>query len=157
MNLSGELGLSPRTNRPIPVDAPVEGDDFVGVRSDAGTTCAFASSRVACWGEHAWKSPAGFGPISDLALGMDGGCVIRSGGVTCFRWASDVRTVVPLPAPAIQIVAGIHHACALAGGEVYCWGDRNFGTLGDGTPSKKIFDPTFIRTHPAPVVWPNER
>ena len=34
MNTSGELGLEPRTNRTIPVDAPAAGDDFLGVRSE---------------------------------------------------------------------------------------------------------------------------
>jgi len=154
MNTSGELGLEPRTNRTTPVDAPAAGGDFLGVRSEGSTTCAFGINRVTCWGEHAWTSPAGLGPIFDLAIGFDGGCVLRSGAVTCFRWDSPVGTAVPLPAPATQISAGAYHACALAGGEVYCWGNRGFGALGDGTPAKEHFDPNFVRPEPAPVAWP---
>ncbi len=156
MNTSGELGLVPHTNRTIPVDAPPPGDDFLGVRSEGFTTCAFAIDRVICWGDHAWTSPPGLGPIFDLAIGFDGGCVLRSGAVTCFRWDSEARAAIRLPAPATQISAGTHHTCALAGGEVYCWGNRGFGALGDGTPPKQKFDPTFVRPEPAPVAWPSD-
>ena len=154
-NTAGELDLDPRTNRTIPVDAPTAGDDFLGVRSNGSTTCAFAINRVTCWGDQTWNSPPGLGPIFDLAIGLDGGCVLRSGAVACFRWDSEARTTVRLPAPATQISAGTHHACALAGGEVYCWGNRGFGALGDGTPAKETFDPTWVRSEPAPVTWPS--
>jgi hypothetical protein len=156
MNTSGELGIEPRTNRTIPVDGPAAGDDFLGVRSEGSTTCAFGINRVICWGDNAWTSPAGFGPIFDLAVNFDGGCVLHSGAVTCFRWDAEARTAVRLPAPATQISAGAHHACALAGGEVYCWGNRGFGALGDGTPAKQKFDPNFVRAEPAPVAWPSD-
>jgi serine/threonine-protein kinase len=156
MNTSGELGVVPRTNRAIPIDSPATGDDFVGVRSDGSTTCAFAARRITCWGEHRWTSPAALGAVSDLALGNDGGCVIRSGAVECFRWNSERLTKVPLPARATQISGGASHACALAGGEVYCWGNHGFGALGDGTPAKKTVDFNFIREAPAPVAWPSD-
>jgi len=153
-NTSGELAIHPHTNRTTPVDAVAKGDDFIGVRSEGFTTCAFALNRVVCWGDHRWTSPDGFGPISDLALGDGGGCVIRSGVVACFRWNSDEPAIITMPAPATQISGGGSHACALAGGEVYCWGNRGFGALGDGTPARPMFDPTFVRPQPAPVAWP---
>ena len=153
-NTAGELNLTPRRDRATPVDLPLAGGDFVGVRSSGFTTCAYGTSGITCWGDNAWSSPPAIGPISDLALAWEGGCVIRSGTVACFRWDTDGLTDVTLPAPATQISAGQHHFCALAGGEVYCWGNRSFGALGDGTPAKKVFDPTFLRTKPAPVAWP---
>jgi alpha-tubulin suppressor-like RCC1 family protein len=155
MNLVTGVGRYPRDAR-TPVDAPVVGDDFVGVRASGGTTCAFGLDRTACWGEHVWSSPTGFGPVSDLAFEYHGGCAIRSGAVTCFTWDGQEMTTVPLPAAATQISVGTEHACALAGGEVYCWGNRGFGALGDGTPAGGTFDPTFIRMQPAPVAWPSQ-
>jgi alpha-tubulin suppressor-like RCC1 family protein len=41
--------------------------------------------------------------------------------------------VTGLPAGVAQIVTGQDHTCALAGGDVYCWGEGQYGNLGQGS------------------------
>jgi len=36
-------------------------------------------------------------------------------------------------AGASRIAAGADHACAIAGGQLRCWGDNSEGEIGDGT------------------------
>jgi len=58
--------------------------------------------------------------------------------------ASMLPKVVPLPGPAVQVVAGWGHSLALlANGTVYAWGSNDYGQLGDNT--------TVTRTTPALV------
>jgi alpha-tubulin suppressor-like RCC1 family protein len=40
--------------------------------------------------------------------------------------------VTGLPAGVTQIAVGQDHGCALAAGEVFCWGEGGFGNLGQG-------------------------
>ena len=42
-------------------------------------------------------------------------------------------TRVALPGPASIVAAGYMTACAVVGGEVWCWGDNGDGEIGDGT------------------------
>ena len=61
-------------------------------------------------------------------------CAIVRGVVQCFTDDRAAPWTIPLPAPATQITSGSDHHCALAEGEVYCWGTRAYAALGDGTP-----------------------
>lgn len=69
--------------------------------------------------------------------------------------APDVVTDVPAvpaefvpPSPVLQLAAGDHHTCArLADGSVWCWGDNEWGQLGDRGASRH-------RTTPARVELP---
>lgn len=82
--------------------------------------------------------------------GGDHACVLMDdGSVKCWGWnqwgqlgtgdnvASDVPVdVVGLDGPAVLIVAGGFHTCAvLESGEMQCWGKNSNGQLGDGTTS----------------------
>lgn len=84
-----------------------------------------------------------------LTVGEGHGCVLRaSGAVSC--WGNDFNgqmgdgdgdpadplapvDVTGLPGGVTQVAAGQDHTCALAAGEVYCWGEGGFGQLGQGT------------------------
>lgn len=69
--------------------------------------------------------------------------------------APDAVTDVPVvppefvpPSPVVQLAAGEHHTCArLANGSVWCWGDNEWGQLGDRGASRH-------RTIPARVEFP---
>jgi cysteine-rich repeat protein len=91
----------------------------------------------------------GLADATDIELGGNFGCALRTGGVvSCWgdNLAGQLGTgiagtdsatpapVVGLPStPATQLVVGQNHACALAGTELWCWGDNAHGQLGQGT------------------------
>ena len=53
--------------------------------------------------------------------------------------------VVANPDIATDVAAGGQHTCAVANGNVWCWGDNSSGQLGDGTTVKRI-TPVYVRT-----------
>lgn len=61
----------------------------------------------------------------------------QAGGVRCFGELYGATPVtISLPAPARSITSGSAHDCALTTeGEVYCWGQQDFGQLGNGVSS----------------------
>ena len=82
----------------------------------------------------------------DIELGEGHGCALRSTGVVSC-WGNDFDSqigdndmdaldplapvdVTGLPPGVTQVAVGKDHSCALAGGEVYCWGRADFGQLG---------------------------
>jgi alpha-tubulin suppressor-like RCC1 family protein len=89
--------------------------------------------------------------VVDIELGEGHCCALRAtGGVSC--WGNDFNgqmgdndgdpadplapvdvTGLPPGVAVTQIAAGHDHNCALAGGQVYCWGEGQFGQLGQGT------------------------
>jgi cysteine-rich repeat protein len=91
----------------------------------------------------------GLADATDIELGQDHACALRATGVVSC-WGDDAvgqlgdddgntaDSAVPvdvtgLPPGVAQIALGQDHGCALAGGEVYCWGEGGYGNLGQGT------------------------
>jgi alpha-tubulin suppressor-like RCC1 family protein len=112
-NGNGQLGDGTYTSRsvPVPVSGLVGGVTAVTVGGSA--TCAVTTGGAArCWGDNQ------FGQLGD--------------GTT-----SDRNTPVDVNGLASGVMAigvGWHHACALlAGGTARCWGDNQYGQLGDDT------------------------
>lgn len=110
----GQLGrgLLPGTHPPVDVAL---GDDAAEIAAGAAHACArLTSGAVRCWGDG-----------SDGRLGY--GRPLEDGSVP--ERAGDV----PLGAPAVQLVAGDAHTCALLeSGAVRCWGRGVDGRLGYG-------------------------
>jgi alpha-tubulin suppressor-like RCC1 family protein len=74
--------------------------------------CAVVDARAMCWGD------------SDRGEVGDGSFQRRQLPV-------EVKGLVTTTVT--QVSAGLHHVCALAGGEVWCWGQNASGQLGDNS------------------------
>ena len=145
----------------IPVE--VEGiDNAVAIDAAGNYACALlGSGEVSCWGEndHGQLGDGTDDPTttpttvvditdaSDIATGNRHACAIEDGQVYC--WGDNIHgklgdgtdedrlepTAVSdeLPDSAEMVSANFSHTCALANGDVYCWGANSNGRLGDGT------------------------
>ncbi len=112
--------------------------------------CAVVGDRrVTCWGRNS-KGQLGNGETSNSAESFTtaavGGVVevVASGDHTCVRTQGngnvycfgDGYSAVPVPITtgATRLTAGDNHDCAIfSDGTVRCWGDQQFGQLGNGT------------------------
>lgn len=106
---NGTFGYS---TQPVPVDGLTHG--VVAIDASGGHVCALLQSgEIWCWGFNA-QGQLGNGSTSNGE-------------------ASPVE-VVGLGQAAVAISAGGHHSCAvLADASVACWGENDYGELGDGS------------------------
>jgi alpha-tubulin suppressor-like RCC1 family protein len=153
--LTGHLACSPEPNQPevtpavdalevpnsrLVASAHGSGD---GMAEAAGTSTARAGAGLNAGGLSG----------SPIATGGEHSCAIVAGGeVKCWgnNWTGqlgdDTLTDRPVPVTVVEpadglplagaqsLALGTNHSCALvAGGEVKCWGDNEYGQLGDGT------------------------
>jgi len=132
----GQLGGGGVGGSPDPV-AVAGGLAFVSLTAGFAHTCGITSSGIAyCWGRNT-RGELGDGTTTDRS-----GPVAVGGGLS-FRMISaggGDAGINPTLAPA--------HTCGVTTGKVaYCWGDNQFGELGDGTqimrklPTKVAFQP----------------
>ncbi|MBK6536199.1 MAG: hypothetical protein IPF99_43700 [Deltaproteobacteria bacterium] len=120
-NYVGQLGDGTQDSRPTPT--PVVGlADAVEITAGSGHTCARSTSgQVLCWGGNQ------YGQLGD--------------GRTFPRGIPGRLTPTPVVglADAVEIRAGSAHTCARrTTGEVVCWGDNQYGQLGDGTTVQRL-------------------
>lgn len=95
-----------------------------------GHGCALASGQVYCWGVN-----------NDGQLGI---------GSTSSRTGEPTATVATsMTATVTEIAVGAKHSCAIAAGEVWCWGDNNLGQNGNRTRNSAPV--TLTRTSPVKV------
>ena len=109
----GQLGTGNTTTEetPVAVDTDLR---FKSIAASELHTCALTKAGVAyCWGDNF----EGYVGNNDLG-GADQGTPVAVD--TDLKFAS--------------ITAGIYHTCTLTkASNVYCWGENDFGQLGDGT------------------------
>ena len=112
-NTDYECG-EPATNadQPLPVTV-MNIADAIDISTGEFHACALrATGVVSCWGnDDSGQLGDNDGDPNDSAIPVD---------------------VTGLPGGVTQIDGGQDHTCALAGGEVYCWGEAQYGNLGQG-------------------------
>lgn len=119
LNTSGQLGNNTTTTGSMPVVVAFEpGTAMVRQLAAAGDhTCAVLhNDEVQCWGGNA---------RGEIALVVD-------------KNGDDSGSLTPratkVDFPVAQLATGPEHSCALStDGQLYCWGNNDFGQLGDGT------------------------
>ncbi len=166
LGLRAGTALTDTVRHPTPSDVALESEV---ARVDVGhrSVCALdADGNAICWGGNDQRQLArpdagtvtagGPGP-ADLA----GFKITRAGAglTTAYGLTKDGRLLgwgavagressispdpVPFPIPTLSDVTGFavapSHACAIAGGEVHCWGSNNKGALGTGLPDTERF------------------
>ena len=117
-NEFGQLGDGTTITRTVPGDVKGLDGHVVAVAAGRYHVCALTSrGGVKCWGRN------------DSGQVGDGTTISRALPVDVVGLASGVRA----------ITAGGYHTCAvLDGGGVKCWGDNDYGQLGDGTQVDKV-------------------
>jgi alpha-tubulin suppressor-like RCC1 family protein len=132
-NFSGQLGDGTQTGRLAPVEA-AKGLTFASVHAERANsifthTCGITlAGEVYCWG---WNSKTQLG-----ASGTTDACTNTVGTSTLECSYAPVR--VSGISGVSGLDAGLLHTCALAGGQVYCWGDNAYGELGDGSGQSQV-------------------
>lgn len=128
-----------RAQEEMPLDAGIDGAGggggatpatFVSVACGGAHVCAATSTgKVVCWG---------YGGRGQLGNGMATG--FTKGPVVAANISG-----------ATKVAAGGEHTCALAGGVVYCFGQDEYGQIGDGASGIGVDRPT-----PVAVALPEE-
>lgn len=167
-NDTAQLGVEPatRTFAAAPVTVPGIAA-AVDVAIGYGMVCAVHDDgTVSCWGEtsadgdgdptvpyHADPvSPTGLTGVRALEISYRRACAVRDGGaLSCWGDGANWLTGAGSTPGAIALtdVTDVSledgQGCAVAGGEVWCWGGRLAGWLGDGVEDTTYsFDPVQV-------------
>ena len=128
----GQLGTGDFEDRTTPTTVATSGA-ATKVVGGSSHTCAIVGGGVQCWGNN---------DQGQLGNGQPG-CDPQDP----FQCKSSTPVTVSGLSGVTALAAGTFHACALAGGAVYCWGANYSGQLGAGGP----IDPSDFRNVPVNV------
>ena len=130
-NGQGALGIDSNTDQSRPTRVTFSGDK-TAVAIDIGSyhTCAILDDNsLVCWGRH---------ENGQLGVGTNGNevCSIAGTDYNCIKTPAVVDLGANITAKGIGL--GYNHTCALLDdGSIKCWGQNNFGQLGDGTTTDR--------------------
>lgn len=166
-NNFGQLGRGNNTDSTSPVAVPSL-SGITDFSTGAGQVCAKGSSLTYCWGNNEWGQLASnslnglntptdvpaLASATNVAMGDTYACALFSGSAKC--WGSNsrgqlgvgaadlrlypvmVQGVTATNAPGAKIATGLGHSCSISGTSVVCWGNNNFGQLGNNTTSSSL-------------------
>ena len=146
-NVEGQLGDGTTTQRTVPTAVDVSA---IPVPTPVPTATPTATATVS----PTPGTPATGKPFTSLAAGHGHTCGLTSGG-TAYCWGSnwagqlgDGTSGTDRTSPVAvsggltftSLVAGSIHTCGLtSGGSAYCWGNNQYGQLGDGTITNRTY------------------
>jgi len=162
-NAYGELGDGTTMQRLVPTPVSgVRGAAEVSVGGAYGCARLLGGS-VVCWGSDSHGQLGDGGEIVDRTSvrscgpGLQGFCQVGpctgisvegscgSGPYSCCADGRLVPVEVSGLADAVEVTAGVRHSCARRGtGEIVCWGDNEYGQLGNGGTSASS-EPSAVR------------
>jgi uncharacterized delta-60 repeat protein len=127
---AGNLGNGTLNSSSLPIkvlangsgaDAFSNNGNVTDVAASFGRTCAIESGKVFCWG------------YENDALGLGGQSATTSAAYA--NRVADSATPGFRAATATSLHMGVNFHCAMAGGQLWCWGYGSAGELGDGGTS----------------------
>lgn len=150
--------ISGDVDRPLRIESPNH-DKWQTVATGFATTCGIAGGALYCWGANNRGqtgagtvdvgAPTQVGDLTDwttVAVGRDHACAVSSSaGLMCWGYdyngqlgdggalfTSGGKPPVAVALPAVTAVAATGQAtCAIASGQLFCWGRANGNVLGD--------------------------
>ena len=141
-NSVGQLGTGDTVNHPAPVQVAGVTSGAQQVTLGQGFGCAIISTAVPtafCWGDSGGDGELGTGSFS----------LQSPVPVPVFGLTSSPTGLATGPA---ELSAGANHACvAMQTSEIECWGQGNFGNLGDGSTADRAIPTVTIGMNNQPV------
>jgi alpha-tubulin suppressor-like RCC1 family protein len=162
-NGAGQLGDGTKVDRGTPKAVPLPEPAKMIAAGDRNSCAVVLSGAVHCWGEDGYKFLEGKedgtkphlmtlgAKASAVAVGDNFACaLLDDGGVSCWGRATGGRLArnsgswgqlpdrVPRITGATSVAAEEGIACAVTDGgkKAYCWGEAEYGRLGDGSSSE---------------------
>jgi alpha-tubulin suppressor-like RCC1 family protein len=115
----GQLGNNSYTNSNVPTSVvtkgALDGKSITDIASGGVHSCVVASGAAYCWGSN------------------NGGQLGNYGNRTYLNPVAVAATGVLAGKTVTSIAVGDVHSCAIASGDVYCWGANNQGQLGNSS------------------------
>ena len=130
-NTYGQLGnqTTDGSSVPVAVSTTVMSGTVTAISIGILHTCAVADGKAYCWGYN-YFGGLGNNTTTDSAVPVE------------------VTTNAALSGPVTDISAGGLHTCALAGGQVSCWGNNRYGQLGNNSTTNSAV-PVEVTTNAA--------
>jgi len=166
-NWAGQLGDGSFYSFGVPVNVDGLSGGVAELAAGVNFTCALMDvGSVKCWGDNGYGqlgdgstqnanvpvTVTGLNGVIAVGAGGDHACAVSSDGVKCWGrndngqlgnnslvGSASPQAVLNLGGTVDQIQAGMSHTCALLeNGGVQCWGNNEFGQLGDGTNNQSL-------------------